>query len=279
MKKTMIVTGVILLILLAGYSLAGYFLRGFGAGLSHFQFTNIDDFKTYVTTGSMNSKDYVNAYVMTDSEDPEGHEWKDHIPTYTTLFNNNPRLLYPFNKNSFVDIRELFPDEKLLDDFRCVRILLSNLYNYIFESGISVSFNYDKKRYKSNNIVDAINNRYKGWDTKPEYKYMSVKDIAVETATKGDVYIIDSVGDFKIAYSVYVFRDKISSASLHVTYDGFYIAIHTASILDSYDTLAELIADPVNAPIAAFFTEGEAREAAFMNLVDVIKNRQVKGGK
>ena len=104
MKKTLI-TAIILILVLSMAACA----TGHNSGKAFLIFNNVDDFHTYVTTGSMKPEDYKDM---------------EQIPYIQNHPDDTPRLIYNIDKESFIDVRDLIQnDEKLLENFKRVKVL------------------------------------------------------------------------------------------------------------------------------------------------------------
>lgn len=217
-------------------------------------FYTIEDFATFAKTGSRNPEDY--------SKD-------------------NPPFAIPyrqFKKESFLNLNELFKGENnFLSDLKEITVnpYGDGRYEFNFKSGIIISISYNEKFYSSKNPLD---NKTKY--TNPN----KIKNISLSEAEKGilknDEYIAHKIDDYTVVYNLYYHNDKLYEYSFITHIDGFQINI---SVFPNglpyegtrYDDYKKLLADPLNAPISVFFTEGEERTEAFQKLVNAIENREV----
>ena len=238
----------------------------YSAWISALKFSCIEDFITYINTGSTNPEDYIAL---------EG------VPTYTTEEDDVPKLVYAISKESFLDIRDLFRGyDDFIKDLEGI-YLNEGSYYYQFKSGIIVSIKHDKEKYYSNNFVEIQEKHQENLEFKMNFRYLSLVDARNGKIDENE-FIANKIGDYTVAY------EKINSISdgsfayydFYANINGFelYISAYPGTTDGSrYDwNFDKMMSDPINKPIANLFIDGEKRDVAFMELAATINNDAIK---
>jgi len=173
------------------------------------------------------------------------------------------------------------PKQEILTDNINEVYLLPNSYSYGISKKGSITIRSDHNPKK-----DLVKNLKNSKDWSPTFRKGTLADTEMTPLSDNEL-LVQKIDGCTIAYSIYYGNnDTMSNYGKPIVYrfqtsiDGLYIIVDLSLYSESdCITLTEALADPDNALIAPFFTEGDERTKAFRNLVNAVESRPFAGKK
>lgn len=190
-------------------------------------FSNLGDFYMFALTGSRDPSSYMDSYTA------ENVEWYANI-----------------DSDALLKIEDLFHDKRITEDVEQILIpYKSNCYQYELKSGIIINIEYDPQRFTSftdmTEIVGDSTVKYVTEDSTNKFSLNAERETVY--VKKVDGITINRQMLSSVQFDYYCFATII---------DGYKIRIITDWV-DKYSSQNEMMADPKNECIKAFFTDSE----------------------
>jgi len=211
-------------------------------------FYTLDDFRTFVQTNSRNYDDYS----------------KDYPPHYIPH--------YKVDESNIVYIDELFANEKdLLAELNEIWIFSYGHHEYFFKSGPSIKI-FPITPENRPEIAKMLSEKTSPYVEFRDITLTEAQSAKVENSTNYYYYhILHNVENTYLCYTPKYLSGEFSYYDLNIYTSNFRIVIHTyPSSTGPHKTFESMMADPKNAPIAAFFDEGPARNEAVKKIVEIL---------